>query len=163
MIECFFCCYGDKMTTIRTIFLTFFLILVTTIAQAASALYDLNNKAISLSSLKGHWVYINYWASWCQPCLEEIPELNGFYSRFKGKNVVVYGVNYDALPASKQQQLIRELGIQYPSLGGNPARALSLGDIRGVPVTFVFNPQGKLSKTLLGPQSVNSLKQAMDE
>ena len=50
------------------------------------------------SSLKGKWVYINYWANWCQPCLEEIAAFNQFYDKYKNKNIAVFGVNYDGLP-----------------------------------------------------------------
>lgn len=128
---------------------------------ASAALYDIDGREISLSSLKGKWVFINYWASWCHPCLEEIPELNQFYQQYKSSNVEMYGVNYDTLPISEQKQLIREIGIEYPNLSHDPSRLLRLGDIRGVPVTFVFNPEGKLVKKLYGPQSMQSLSQVM--
>ncbi len=128
--------------------------------QAFASLIDLSGNHISLSSLKGRWVLINYWASWCHPCIEEIPELNHFYQQFKNHDIKVFGVNYDGLSVQEQKELIKELGIQYPNLRGDPAKTLSLGDIRGVPVTFIINPQGHLHKTLYGPQSVASLKRA---
>ncbi len=128
---------------------------------AAPTLHDLDGKKIKLSSLKGNWVFINYWASWCHPCLEEIPELNRFYERYKMNNVVVYGVNYDALPISQQKELVRELGIKYPNLKEDPNRILKLGDIRGVPVTFIFNPEGRLERKLYGPQTIRSLRSAI--
>ena len=130
-------------------------------SQANSALVDLSGNKVSMSSLKGNWVFINYWASWCHPCIEEIPELNQFYHRFKNDRVKVFGVNYDGLSISEQKHLIKELGIDYPGLNGDPAKSLSLGDIRGVPVTFILNPQGKLYKTLYGPQTMASLRRAV--
>lgn len=139
----------------------FFLLILVFTSQANAALVDLSGNKVSLSSLKGNWVFINYWASWCHPCVEEIPELNQFYHRFKNDNVKVFGVNYDGLSISKQKHLIKELGIDYPSLEGDPAKTLSLGDIRGVPVTFILNPQGKLHKTLYGPQTMVSLRRAV--
>ena len=126
---------------------------------AEGMLHEMSGHQISFSDLQGKWVFINYWASWCRPCLDEIPELNRFYEEYKNKNVALFAVNYDALPLSKQKQLIKKFDIQYPSLKQDPASALELGEIRGVPVTFVFNPQGQLSNALYGGQSVNTLKQ----
>ncbi len=122
-------------------------------------LKDVSGQTISFSSLKGKWVLINYWASWCQPCLDEIAELNRFYKNKKDK-VALFAVNYDRSPLSVQIALIKKYKIHYPSLRNNPARALKLGNIRGVPVTFVFNPEGKLSRTLYGGQTLKSLSNA---
>ncbi|WP_242603903.1 TlpA disulfide reductase family protein [Legionella impletisoli] len=128
---------------------------------AAHTLRDIHGHEIPLASLKGKWVYINYWASWCGPCLEEIPELNRFYNRYKSQNVVMLGVNYDALPLYEQKQLVREIGIKYPNLSEDPSSFFHIRDIRGVPVTFVFNPDGKLRKTLYGPQTIETLQRVM--
>lgn len=123
-------------------------------------LKDISGQKISFDSLKGKWVLINYWASWCQPCLEEIVELNRFYNKNKN-NVALFAVNFDLLPLSNQIALIKKYKINYPSLQHDPAKALHLGEIRGVPATFVFNPQGNLSTTLYGGQTEKSLKNAI--
>ncbi|RUQ91041.1 TlpA family protein disulfide reductase [Legionella septentrionalis] len=141
---------------ILTCFLSFF---ISTTVQAEVVLEDLHGQKIPFSALNGKWVFINYWASWCQPCIEEIPELNEFYERYKNDNVVIFGVNYEALPVAEQKQLVKEYDIRYPALTNDPATLLKLGDIRGVPVTFVFNPQGELSGTLYGGQTSRSLSQ----
>lgn len=73
----------------------------------------------------------------------------------------MFAVNYDALSLDEQKKLINQLGIRYPTLSENPAGPLRLGDIRGVPVTFVFNPEGELSDTLYGGQTVRSLSRAV--
>lgn len=120
-------------------------------------LKDTRGQKISFDSLKGKWVLINYWASWCQPCLDEIAELNRFYNKNKDE-VALFAVNFDALPLSSQMALIKKYKINYPSLQRDPASALNLGEIRGVPATFVFNPQGNLSTTLYGGQTEKTLK-----
>ncbi|KTC64791.1 thiol-disulfide oxidoreductase ResA [Legionella adelaidensis] len=128
------------------------------IALADPILQELNGQEIPFSSLKGKWVFINYWASWCQPCLEEIPELNRFYKQHKNnKNVAIFAVNFDAPPIEEQKSLIEEFGIRYPALQKDPADELRLGLISGVPVTFVFNPEGKLMGRLFGGQTSNDL------
>src|SRR3990167_11295234 len=87
-------------------FLLLYLILSTT-AYPNVILTDMNGKQIDFISLKGKWVMINYWASWCQPCLDEIHELNAFY-RHNHDKVALYAVNYDGLSLQKQQQLIQK-------------------------------------------------------
>lgn len=125
---------------------------------AESMLYPLDAKPLAFSGLQGKWVFINYWASWCEPCLEEIPELNQFYASNKNK-VVLYAVNYDMLSVEMQKRLISHYHIQYPALIKDPAGDLNLGDIRGIPVTFVFNPHGELVTTLYGGQKAAYLRQ----
>ncbi|WP_370272418.1 TlpA disulfide reductase family protein [Legionella sp. km535] len=126
-------------------------------------LKDLQGQSTPFSKLKGKWVFINYWAGWCQTCLDEIPEFNRFYQQHKNNPIALYAVNFDALPLFEQKNLIRRFNINYPSLLNDPATDLRLGDISGVPVTFIFNPKGQLVKTLYGGQSVNSLNKVMME
>jgi thiol-disulfide isomerase/thioredoxin len=116
---------------------------------------------LTLSSLKGKWVYINYWANWCQPCLEEIAAFNQFYEKYKNKNIAIFGVNYDGLPINEQIALIKQAGLHYPSLLTDPAAALKLGDIRAVPVTFIFDPTGKLHDVRYGKQTMESLSNVL--
>ncbi len=120
-------------------------------------LQSIDGHEFTLKSLKGKWVYINYWASWCAPCLHEIPEINRFYEQNKHKNIAVFGVNYDGLSLDEQRSLIEKYQLAYPSLGLDPADALKIGDIKGVPVTFIFNPSGKLFDIKYGEQTVKSL------
>ncbi len=115
-------------------------------------------QSIAFSSLKGQWVFINYWASWCPGCVDEIPEFNRFYAEHK-KDVALFAVNFDGLPLAQQHSLIKRFDIQYPSLVDDPNEALGLGDIRGIPVTFVFNPQGRLAATLYGGQTAEQLNE----
>src|SRR5690242_1325177 len=134
-----------KIKFLISVFFLFF----TQILCAEPLLKSLEGQTIPFSSLKGKWVLINFWASSCQPCLEEIPELNKFYLAHKNdKNVAVFAINYEDLPTYKQQLLIERLGIKYPSLYQNSIEKLNLGDISGVPVTFVFNPKGVFIKAL---------------
>lgn len=116
---------------------------------------------LSFSSLQGKWVYINYWANWCQPCLDEISEFNQFYDAYKNKNVAVFGVNYDGLSINEQLTLIKQANLHYPSLTTDPAEVLKLGDIRAVPVTFIFNPEGKLHDVRYGKQTMDSLSSVL--
>ena len=89
----------------------------------------------------------------------KLSELNHFYKNNKAK-VALFAVNYDRAPLASQIALIRKYKINYPSLQFDPAPALGLGHINGVPATFIFDPNGKLHTTLYGPQTIASLKRA---
>ncbi len=147
------------MSCLKLIFSFLFCLTISSFSYSSVLLKDIKGQAIPFASLKGKWVLINYWASWCQPCLDEIRELNHFYEKNNDK-VALFAVNFDLLPLPSQIALIRKFKINYPSLQSDPAKALGLGDIQGVPATFVFNPKGKLQTTLYGAQSVASLKRA---
>ncbi|RUR05379.1 TlpA disulfide reductase family protein [Legionella sp. km772] len=139
------------------------LLITPALAHAETLLKDNQGNELSLSNLKGKWVYINYWASWCPTCLEEIPEFNRFYEHHKKqKTVALYAVNFDGLPQAEQHSLIKRFNIQYPSLLEDPCAQLHLGDIRGIPVTFIFNPKGELVETLYGGQTAETLNQVIE-
>ncbi len=131
-------------------------------AYSAPILKNMNGETILFSELAGKWVFINYWASWCGPCLDEIPVFNRFYEAHK-KSIALFAVNYDALPENKQATLIKKYNIRYPSLKEDPSGILNLGDIRGVPATFVFTPEGKFYDVLYGAQTQSSLNHILEE
>ncbi len=149
------------MRITKLIYLFISVLLLTACSPQQNTLHDIYGKAIHLKSLQGKWVVINYWAKWCKPCLEEIPQLNALYRAHKAK-VIVLGINYDQLPDPQQQQLARELAINYPLLSRNPAEQFGIESTQVVPATYIINPQGKLQDSLLGPQSRDKLEKLMN-
>lgn len=133
------------------------LFLLCALAHASATLYVLDNKPVPMQSLKGKWVVLNYWANWCQPCLDEISIFNRFYQEEK-HHVALFAVNFDNPEPELMREINRKLNIQYPSLTRDPADSLALGDIVGVPATFVFNPNGELVARQFGKQTLASLK-----
>jgi thiol-disulfide isomerase/thioredoxin len=152
-----------KRIIIKLLFPVFILISIASLSHAEVVLKDTQGQSTPFSDLKGKWVLINFWAGWCQTCLDEIPEFNRFYQQHKNDPIALFGVNYDAPPLFEQKNLIRRFNINYPNLVGNPAADLSLGDITGVPVTFIFNPKGELVKALYGGQTAESLDKVIRE
>ena len=76
-------------------------------------------------------------------------------------NVELFAINYDSPSVQENTALHKRLGIIYPGLAKDPAQSLGLRDIDGVPATFLFSPEGKLVDTLYGPQTLASLKKAI--
>ncbi|HEY3700142.1 MAG TPA: TlpA disulfide reductase family protein [Spongiibacteraceae bacterium] len=110
----------------------------------------------SFADAHGKWLLINYWAQWCKPCVEEMPELNRFQQQHKDQ-VVLLAVNYDGAQGDSLQQQIAKLKIEFPVLLADPAQLLGYQRPDALPTTLVFDPQGKLRQTLQGPQTVASL------
>lgn len=111
-----------------------------------------------LEALRGQWVLVNYWAQWCKPCIDEIPELNEMNSKYT--NVTVLGVNFDGATGEELAQQTEALGVEFTNLEQDPAAALGVPRPVVLPSTLVVNPAGELVTTLLGPQTLASLEQA---
>jgi len=151
------------MNSINKFLLSIIVTVVSSMGHAEIMLNDVNGQNTPFTALKGKWVLINYWAGWCQTCVDEIPEFNRFNERHKNKGIALFGVNYDALPVFEQKSLIKRLNITYSSLAIDPGSELRLGDIAGVPVTFIFNPQGQLVETLYGGQTADNLDRIINK
>lgn len=109
----------------------------------------------------GRWKVINYWATWCHPCREEIPELNAFAGRY-GETVAVYAVNFDGVEGEELRVQANELGIDFALLTQDPAKQLGYPRPVVLPTTVFINPQGDIVATLLGPQTVDSLANSLE-
>ncbi|MCW5589061.1 MAG: TlpA family protein disulfide reductase [Legionellales bacterium] len=121
---------------------------------------DLQGKQYALADFKGKWLIVNYWASWCKPCYEEIPHLNEFY-HLHHTQAMMLGVNYDRMNLTQLKEFAQKQAIIYPLLTGDPATVLGITAIPALPATYIFDHQGHLFKTLLGPQTVKDLELAM--
>lgn len=115
--------------------------------------YDSEGHAIRLSDFQGKWIFVNYWATWCEPCLTEMPALNNFYKK-NNQKVVVLGVSFDPLSRQALQKIRHEFSLDYPLLVSFSFEKFGVDAIAVLPTTLVFNPQGKLIKILKGPQTL---------
>tara|TARA_R110002111_G_scaffold1304_4_gene8890 strand:+ start:2580 stop:3101 length:522 start_codon:yes stop_codon:yes gene_type:complete len=105
--------------------------------------------------LRGQWVLVNYWAEWCKPCLEEIPELNDLD---KAPDVTVLGVNFDDVKGEALVDLGKRMGIEYTMLAKDPGPEFDWKFPVALPATFVVNPEGKLLEARFGPQTEEDIR-----
>ena len=112
----------------------------------------------SPSQWRGQWVLINYWADWCGPCREEVPELNHLNDSADGFTVL--GVNYDYLEGGELRASIDALGITFPTLLDDPQSILGYDEATVLPMTVLIAPNGTLHRVLLGPQTAQTLQAA---
>ncbi len=111
---------------------------------------DSNGVSHKLSDYRGKWVVVNYWATWCPPCLEEIPELVMFHDRHKNKDALVLGVSVEDIGIAALRKFMDERMMDYPVLLGGSTYESPLGPVRGLPVTFLIAPNGEIAATHLG-------------
>ena len=132
-----------------------------TVNHHADSYTDHEGNQARFSDYNGKWLVINYWAIWCKPCIEEIPEFNALAEDMKDK-VVVMGVDFDGSMGETLATSIEKLNIKFTVLTQNPAQQLGFKEPQVLPATYIFNPQGSLHTTLLGPQTLESLKEAIN-
>ena len=115
-----------------------------TVLAADASWKDLNGKTVNLSDYRGKWVVVNYWATWCPPCREEIPELVKFHEAHKDKDAVVLGVNAEKPDIPKLKDFVDTYFISYPILLGNSGLDSAMGPIPALPTTFLVTPEGNV-------------------
>jgi thiol-disulfide isomerase/thioredoxin len=99
------------------------------------------------------WNVINYWAIWCKPCREEIPELNRLDQE---ADITVVGVNFDGKQGAGLAADVADLDIQFRVIA-DPADTLGISRPTVLPTTLVVSPEGEVIATLVGPQTASSI------
>ena len=93
---------------------------------------------------------VNFWATWCPPCLEEIPDLIALHEAHKSKDLVVIGIAMDYRDPKAVVDFADSMFVTYPIVLGTPKIADQIGPIRGLPMTYLYNPQGKIVANNVG-------------
>lgn len=137
-------------------------------AGAGKLLFDSSFKDFKwqmqpVSQWKGKPMVVYFWATWCKPCVKEVPELIKLYDEYRGRDVVVLGIAVDN--ADKVEAFMKERNVNYPVLvGGNEAIDLSkkLGNkVGGLPFTIIVDKKGHVVKTYLGEVTKANLEEIL--
>ncbi|KGA94664.1 TlpA family protein disulfide reductase [Leptospirillum ferriphilum] len=112
-------------------------------------LHDVYGHVIELSAFKGKWVLLNFWATWCGPCLKEIPSLEKLESR-EASRVVILGVSESLDGKKKLLEFILKHKMTYPVLIDGLGRVADAYRVHGLPYSVLIDPQGRISWTIEG-------------
>ncbi len=110
---------------------------------------------LNWDTLRGQWVLVNYWAEWCKPCLEEIPELNELD---KAPDITVLAVNFDGVRGDALVELGERMGIEFTMLADDPGPGCGWRLPVALPATFLVDPGCDLVETRFGPQTEEELR-----
>ena len=140
-------------------------LLLATGSNAAAVDFELprlEGEPVALSDYRGQWVLVNYWATWCTPCREEIPQLSALDEA--RDDVQVLGLAYEDRDPSIYEEFLNDYPAIYPILlvdVFDPPQAL--GEPKALPTTFVVDPAGEIVKTFVGPVTRKQLESYIDE
>jgi len=119
--------------------------------------FDVNKKVIKLSDYKGKLVLLNFWATWCAPCKEEMPSLDTLKVNPNFDNIVIFPVNMGKDDLKKSEKFFSELNIQNLSIYfDNPATLAKDLSLRGLPTTILFNKESKEFARIIGSIDFNN-------
>jgi thiol-disulfide isomerase/thioredoxin len=120
------------------------LLLAAGAASAESFLFkDMQGQDQRLQDNRGKWVLVNFWATWCPPCLEEIPDLIALYEAHKKVDLVVIGVALDSTKESVVE-FVAKKKIGYPIVFGDYDLAAQVGEVEALPTSYLYDPTVKL-------------------
>ncbi len=119
-----------------------------------------DGKSYDLASHRGQWVVINFWATWCAPCLQEMPELSALHAM--RSNVEVVGLAYEDIELAEMQDFLKKHPVAYPiAIIDTYEPPKDFATPRGLPMPYLIAPDGKVAKQFLGPVNAHDIEQAI--
>jgi thiol-disulfide isomerase/thioredoxin len=126
-------------------------------AWATPSFVDINGDKIDLESYRGKWIVVNYWATWCPPCREEIPELIHFHDTHKDNDAVVIGINMEETTLVALSSFVDDNMMSYPIVPMRSDMPL-IGNIPGLPTTYMIDPSGRVVAQKVGQVTTDMLE-----
>lgn len=109
----------------------------------------LERRNVGLKDFKGKVVILNFWASWCPPCREEMPSLERLYKGYKDKGLLILGVNYMETP-KKVKGFMKEFKLTFPTLLDKDGEVMREYMVVGIPTTFIIDKKGMVAGKVFG-------------
>lgn len=120
-----------------------------------------DGKTFDLSAQRGKWVIVNYWATWCIPCIKEMPDISKFVTAHQDK-VAAIGLAYEDSDKADIEAFLAKHPVSYPVAQVTLDKPLKdFDEPRGLPTTWLISPDGKVAKRFVGPVTDASLGEAI--
>jgi len=129
-------------------------------------LKDLEGKSYTLSELKGRVVLLDFWATWCRPCVVSIPHLNKLNLRFQEEEFLLLGISVDRYKSkSSLKRFVKQYEINYPVLADKSGKVAARYRAFALPTSFLINREGKIAKRILGsnPSLLKELEEEIEK
>ena len=120
----------------------------------------IDGKSFDLSAQRGHWVIVNFWATWCVPCIKEMPDISAFVAAHK--NVTAIGLAYEDTDKADILAFLKKHPVIYPIAQvdvTNPPK--DFDEPKGLPTTYLIGPDGSVAKRFVGPITGADLARAV--
>jgi thiol-disulfide isomerase/thioredoxin len=132
-----------------------------TAAKPSLSVKTLDGATFDLSKQSGKWVIVNFWATWCSPCLKELPDISAFVAAHKDK-VAAIGLDFEDADKQDVEEFLKKHPLSYPVAQvdiDNPPKDFDVP--KGLPNTYVIAPDGHVAKAFLGPITTKDLEAAV--
>jgi peroxiredoxin len=116
---------------------------------------QLDGKAEHLSDLRGKVVILNFWASWCPPCIDEIASLNALQFRIEPRGATILGVSIDEDPAA-YEKFLHQYNVIFPTFRDPSQSIATTYGTKMWPETYIIGPDGRIARKIVGPQDWSS-------
>jgi peroxiredoxin len=129
------------------------------------SLPSLKGSTVTLASMKGKVVLVDFWAQWCEPCKKELPQLDRLAKDYAAKGVVIVAVNIDK-QRENAERMVKQLGVSLPVLLDPAGSVAGTYDLPKMPTSFVIDKKGIVrfvNEGFDGPKDVDRFKQELDE
>ncbi len=132
-------------------------------------LENVKGERVELKNFKGKVVFINFWATWCGPCKEEMPSMEALYQKFKERGFVFLTISVDYEEKKKVKEFIDKHHYTFPVLIDSKCLTLDLYGVKGIPTTILIDKKGRMLGSAVGPRDwkhpeiVNILSQLIEK
>ncbi|MCK5534554.1 TlpA family protein disulfide reductase, partial [bacterium] len=123
----------------------------------------LNGESFTLSSLKGKVIILDFWATWCPPCIKGVPDFMDLQERYKNQGLEVGGVLLDQGKKSSLESKVKKMGINYTVVFGDREVTQLYGGVRAIPTTFIIDQKGNKIEKYVGYNSKETFENKIKE
>jgi thiol-disulfide isomerase/thioredoxin len=151
----------NRLLAVLVLGLTAFAAQAATVAKPALAVTTLDGGHFDLAKQSGKWVIVNFWATWCSPCLKELPDISAFVAAHTG-TVAAIGLDFEDADKADIEKFLKQHPLSYPVAQvdiDNPPKDFAVP--KGLPNTYLIAPDGHVAKTFLGPITTHDLDVAI--